>query len=187
MYHCEGSLAYVDFIFYDTNPFVKKYWNETEHTYDWRGIEPKQQFIDNELQVHNSKKLHNFKHDRLISENIIFLKCLFVYWFYFLVSIILAFIIKCNMEDCSWTPSHLLCWRPWKHGWARGASLSYPDGKKIIWIVLLTHFFSWFVLQIWFISQEHKVDLYVNGHDHCLEHITRRLVVFPLQMLSLNT
>ena len=114
VYHFEGSLEYADFIFYDTNPFVKKYWNETEHTYDWRGIEPKEQFIDNELEVHNSKNFTTLNMI-LISENII-LK-MFVFLFVFsLVSIILAFIIKCNMEDCCWTPSHLLCWRSWRHG-----------------------------------------------------------------------
>ena len=84
MYHCEGSLEYVDFIFYDTNPFVKKYWNETEHTYDWRGIEPKEQFIDNELEVHNSKKLHNFKHDSNIRKHILKMFVFFVFICFFL-------------------------------------------------------------------------------------------------------
>jgi hypothetical protein len=44
-------LDYADFVFYDTNPFIEKYWEDTEHTYDSRGIEPRDQFIENELEV----------------------------------------------------------------------------------------------------------------------------------------
>lgn len=35
--------------FVDTTPFENKYWTETDHHYDWRGVAPREQYISNLL------------------------------------------------------------------------------------------------------------------------------------------
>lgn len=42
----------VDILFVDTTPFVNAYFTKTEgHTYDWRGIHPRKEYIANLLKV----------------------------------------------------------------------------------------------------------------------------------------
>lgn len=43
----------VEFFFVDTTPFQDKYFTETDHTYDWRGVLPRQQYLTNLLKVTN--------------------------------------------------------------------------------------------------------------------------------------
>lgn len=41
-----------DILFVDTTPFVKAYFTKTAgHTYDWRGIHPRKEYIANLLKV----------------------------------------------------------------------------------------------------------------------------------------
>ncbi|KMT13490.1 hypothetical protein BVRB_4g082690 [Beta vulgaris subsp. vulgaris] len=39
----------VDFFFVDTTPFQDKYFNDTDHTYDWRGVLPRETYLSNLL------------------------------------------------------------------------------------------------------------------------------------------
>lgn len=42
----------VDFFFVDTTPFERKYWTHPkDHHYDWRNVEPRDQYIENLLKV----------------------------------------------------------------------------------------------------------------------------------------
>lgn len=43
---------FVEFFFIDTTPFVDKYWGpEQKRTFDWRGIGPRQEYLDASLKV----------------------------------------------------------------------------------------------------------------------------------------
>eukprot|EP00250_Pteridium_aquilinum_P017853 c23807_g1_i1 orf=265-1419(-) len=120
-WHCERSFSlarvladgsYVEFFFYDTNPFVEDYWNNTKHTYDWRGVEPKDDYL---------KKQKEFLSNGLAVSN------------------------------ATWKV--VVGHHPIRSVGVHGDTLELQD-------------------QIYPILKEHDVDLYVNGHDHCLEHIT---------------
>lgn len=51
----------VETFFVDTTPFVDKYFTETEgETYDWRGIEPRKQYLSNLLQVNFQTNLSQY-------------------------------------------------------------------------------------------------------------------------------
>eukprot|EP00250_Pteridium_aquilinum_P017854 c23807_g1_i3 orf=265-1305(-) len=104
--------SYVEFFFYDTNPFVEDYWNNTKHTYDWRGVEPKDDYL---------KKQKEFLSNGLAVSN------------------------------ATWKV--VVGHHPIRSVGVHGDTLELQD-------------------QIYPILKEHDVDLYVNGHDHCLEHIT---------------
>ena len=42
--------GFVEFFFVDTTPFVNDYFTDpTEHTYDWKGILPQQEYLSNPL------------------------------------------------------------------------------------------------------------------------------------------
>lgn len=45
----------MDFFFIDTTPFVNDYFtNPKEHTYDWRGVLPKDKYLNDQLKVINN-------------------------------------------------------------------------------------------------------------------------------------
>lgn len=116
----ECTLA--DFFFLDTNPYVDKYWEPSNHSYDWRGIIPRQKYLKQQLQ------------DLLVA-----------------------------LEASTAT---------WKivigHHAIRSVG-SHGDTEEL-------------VQQLLPIIKAHGVDLYMNGHDHCLEHISS--VNSPLQFLT---
>jgi len=53
---CAGRCGkFVEFFFIDTTPFVNDYWSEEEHRkFDWRGIGPRQEYLDAQLEVNLS-------------------------------------------------------------------------------------------------------------------------------------
>ncbi|KAH7683786.1 Acid phosphatase protein [Dioscorea alata] len=113
----------VDFFFVDTTPFEKKYWTHPkDHHYDWRNVEPRDQYIENLL-----KDL-----DLALKESR----------------------------------------APWKfvvgHHTMRSVS-DHGDTKELLQELLPT-------------LKANDVDLYINGHDHCLEHISSR--DSPIQYLT---
>lgn len=114
----QGSSRYVDFIFYDTNPFVKKYWNDTEHNYDWREVEPKEEYIRNETKFLSS-------------------------WL--------------SSSNATW--KIVIGHHPIRTVGYHGNTVELEE-------------------QIYPILQQNNVDLYINGHDHCLEHIIESGIQF---------
>lgn len=49
----------MELFFIDTTPFVDKYWDEEqERAFDWRGIGPRQEYLDSQLKVHTLTTLH---------------------------------------------------------------------------------------------------------------------------------
>jgi tartrate-resistant acid phosphatase type 5 len=49
----------VELFFIDTTPFVDKYWDEEqERTFDWRGVGPRQEYLDSQLKVHTVTTFH---------------------------------------------------------------------------------------------------------------------------------
>lgn len=96
----------VDFFFVDTTPFVDDYFtNPKNHTYDWRGVTPREDYLSNLLKV----TLHII----LILILIIFANChsiyLFIFNFFYLGHIYIGcgFSTKrfeCKMENCSGSP-----------------------------------------------------------------------------------
>ncbi|XP_039124954.1 purple acid phosphatase 17-like [Dioscorea cayenensis subsp. rotundata] len=105
----------VDFFFVDTTPFERKYWTHPkDHHYDWRNVEPRDQYIENLL-----KDL-----DLALKESR----------------------------------------APWKfvvgHHTMRSVS-DHGDTQELLQELLPT-------------LKANDVDLYINGHDHCLEHISSR-------------
>lgn len=119
-WHCQRSFSlsqpldddsYVEFFFYDTNPFVEHYWNDTEHVYDWRGVEPKEDYLN---------KQKEFLAKELAASN------------------------------ATWKV--VVGHHPIRSVGVHGNTLEIQA-------------------QIYPILQENDVHVYVNGHDHCLEHI----------------
>lgn len=103
----------VQIFFVDTTPFENKYWTETDHHYDWRGVAPREQYISNLLKD-------------------------------------LDFALKTA------TPA------AWKIVVGHHTIRSVSDHGDTIELVD----------QLLPILKSNDVDLYVNGHDHCLEHIS---------------
>lgn len=112
----------VDFFFVDTTPFQEKYFVEKDHTYDWRGILPRDQYLSNLL-----KEI-----DQALKEST-------AKW---------KFVIGHHTMMSAGT-----------HG----------NTEEL-------------VAQLLPILKANNVDLYVNGHDHCLEHISSS--DSPLQFLT---
>jgi hypothetical protein len=96
-------------------------------------------------------------------------------------------------EDCRQPPPHQQRLWAWEHLWASAAASSRPQGifdaisislcmkiwdvvrkkQKTIWDVTagrvsLWNWFNCFSMAM----QNHGVDIYLNGHDHCLQRIT---------------
>ncbi|KAM0043487.1 putative Acid phosphatase [Helianthus debilis subsp. tardiflorus] len=44
-------LGIVEFFFVDTTPFQDKYFTKEEHTYDWSGVLPREEYLSNVLKV----------------------------------------------------------------------------------------------------------------------------------------
>ncbi|XP_044488475.1 purple acid phosphatase 8-like [Mangifera indica] len=103
----------VETFFVDTTPFVDKYFTETEgETYDWRGIEPRKQYLSNLLQdVESALKKSTAKWKIVVGHHTI-------------------------------------------------KSVGHHGITQEL------------VLQLLPILEANDVDLYINGHDHCLEHIS---------------
>lgn len=103
----------VDFFFVDTTPFVDEYFtNPGEHKYDWKGVEPRDEYLSN-----------------LLTD------------------------VDSALKDSS---------ANWKI--VVGHHTIKSAGQHGVTVEL--------VKQLLPILQANNVDLYVNGHDHCLEHIT---------------
>lgn len=113
-----GGSSSVDLFFYDTNPFVEKYWLDTEQAYDWRGVEPKDEYLS---------KQKEFLSTGLGSSN-----------------------------------------ATWKIVLGHHPVRSVGEHGNTVELVE----------QIFPILKENNVDLYINGHDHCLEHIEESGVLF---------
>lgn len=46
------SLEIAEFFFVDTTPFVEKYWTDPkDHTYDWREVAPRKNYMETVLKV----------------------------------------------------------------------------------------------------------------------------------------
>lgn len=112
----------VDFFFVDTTPFQEKYFVEKDHTYDWRGILPRDEYLSNLL-----KEI-----DQALKEST-------AKW---------KFVIGHHTMMSAGT-----------HG----------NTEEL-------------VAQLLPILKANNVDLYINGHDHCLEHISSS--DSPLQFLT---
>ncbi|KAL2942362.1 Purple acid phosphatase 3 [Bienertia sinuspersici] len=114
----------VDFFFVDTTPFQDKYFVETKHTYDWRGVIPRQRYLSNLLkEVDEALKKSTAK---------------------------------------------------WKFVIGHHTMMSAGHHGNTIELVaqLLPILETNNNIDDEYISQENRVDLYINGHDHCLEHIS---------------
>lgn len=112
----------VDFFFVDTTPFQDKYFVEKDHTYDWRGIHPREEYLSNLLK----------EVDQALKEST-------AKW---------KFVI-----------GHHTMMSAGSHG----------NTDEL-------------VAQLLPILKANNVDLYINGHDHCLEHISSS--DSPLQFLT---
>ncbi|MED6191809.1 Purple acid phosphatase 17 [Stylosanthes scabra] len=112
----------VEMFFVDTTPFVQDYFTETEHTYDWRGINPPKAYISNLLKdVEMALKESRARWKIVIGHHAI---------------------------------------RSIGH---------HGDTQELI-------------DQLLPILQANDVDFYMNGHDHCLEHISD--TKSPIQFLT---
>ncbi|XP_024961827.1 purple acid phosphatase 8-like isoform X2 [Cynara cardunculus var. scolymus] len=102
----------VEFFFVDTTPFQDKYFTEEEHTYDWRGVLPREDYLSNVLkEVDMALKESSAKWKIVIGHHTIF------------------------------------------------SAGSHGNTQEL-------------VDQLLPILEARKVDLYINGHDHCLQHIS---------------
>lgn len=109
--HCK---KYVELFFIDTTPFVDKYWDEEqERTFDWRGIGPRQEYLDSQLKN-------------------------------------LSLALESSAATWKIVVGHHTIRSLGRHG----------DTPELVKSVLP-------------ILESHNVDVYINGHDHCLEHIKR--------------
>uniref|UniRef100_A0A5B6ZBY4 Purple acid phosphatase n=1 Tax=Davidia involucrata TaxID=16924 RepID=A0A5B6ZBY4_DAVIN len=120
-YIVNGEIA--EFFFVDTTPFQDKYFTELDdHTYDWRGILPREKYLSNILKD-----------------------------------------VDLALREST---------AKWKivvgHHTIRSAG-HHGDTTEL-------------VTQLLPILQANNVDLYINGHDHCLEHISSH--DSPLQFLT---
>lgn len=112
-----------EFFFVDTTPFVDKYFTDPkDHTYDWRGVLPREKYLSNLLQ----------DLDTALKES-----------------------------SSSWkiVVGHHTIKSAGNHG------VTVELEKRLLPLL-----------------QENHVDLYINGHDHCLEHISSS--DSPLQFLT---
>ncbi|KAK2986649.1 hypothetical protein RJ640_010105, partial [Escallonia rubra] len=112
-----------EFFFVDTTPFKDKYFTDPEdHTYDWRGVLPRKDYLSNLLKdLDSALKESNAKWKIVVGHH--------------------------TLESAG------------HHG----------NTKELI-------------KQLLPVIQENNVDLYINGHDHCLEHISS--TNSPLQFLT---
>jgi hypothetical protein len=97
------------------------------------------------------------------------------------------------LEDCCGSPPYQQRLRPWQQHWARGVASPGPQGivtwRYLLGIIILlyTIYSSAAVINIncetdilaspWHCNacmQTHGVDMYVNGHDHCLQRVSSR-------------
>ncbi|KAK9735356.1 hypothetical protein RND81_04G200900 [Saponaria officinalis] len=101
-----------DFFFVDTTPFQDKYFHEKDHTYNWRGVLPRQKYLSNLLK----------DVDRALEE---------------------------SKAKWKFVVGHHTILSAGHHGNTQE---------------LVDHLLP--------ILEAHNVDLYINGHDHCLEHIS---------------
>ncbi|KAK1423633.1 hypothetical protein QVD17_18939 [Tagetes erecta] len=102
----------VELFFVDTTPFQDKYFTDTDHTYDWRGVLPREQYLTNLLKdVDVALKESTAKWKIVVGHHTIF-----------------------SAGD-------------------HGNTQELVD--KLLPILL-----------------ENEVNLYINGHDHCLQHIS---------------
>ncbi|KAG0592478.1 hypothetical protein KC19_1G255300 [Ceratodon purpureus] len=109
--HCA---KFVEFFFIDTTPFVNDYWSaEQARDFDWRGLGPRQEYLDTQLENLNSA-------------------------------------LKSSVATWKIVVGHHTIRSLGRHG----------DTHEMIKHVLP-------------ILEKNNVDLYINGHDHCLEHIKR--------------
>ncbi|KAG6627711.1 hypothetical protein CIPAW_15G148200 [Carya illinoinensis] len=105
----------VEFFFIDTTPFVDKYFRRPKHhTYDWRGVLPRKEYLSKLL-----KDLDSALRDSTANWKIV-------------------------------VGHHTI--RSIGH---------HRDTREL-------------VKQVLPILEEHSVDMYINGHDHCLEHISSK-------------
>jgi hypothetical protein len=59
----------VDFFFVDTTPFQLKYWTHPKDDhYDWRGVAPREKYINNLLKVHKYILENELINDKLIND-----------------------------------------------------------------------------------------------------------------------
>ncbi|KAK9278033.1 hypothetical protein L1049_027590 [Liquidambar formosana] len=112
-----------EFFFIDTTPFVDKYFEEPKHhTYDWRGVIPRNEYLSNLLKdLELGLRVSNAKWKIVIGHH--------------------------TMRSVG------------HHG----------ETKEL-------------VLQLLPILEANNVDMYINGHDHCLEHIST--TKSPIQFLT---
>ncbi|KAG0561180.1 hypothetical protein KC19_9G043300 [Ceratodon purpureus] len=109
--HCE---KFVELFFIDTTPFVDKYWDaEQARTFDWRGIGPRQEYLDSQLKN-------------------------------------LSLALESSTATWKIVVGHHTIRSLGRHG-------ETPELVKSVLPIL----------------ESHNVDVYINGHDHCLEHIKR--------------
>ncbi|KAF5795355.1 putative Acid phosphatase [Helianthus annuus] len=102
----------VEFFFVDTTPFQDKYFTEEEHTYDWSGILPREEYLSNVLkEVDMALEESNATWKIVIGHHTIF------------------------------------------------SAGSHGNTQEL-------------VDQLLPILEAKDVDLYINGHDHCLQHIS---------------
>lgn len=117
-----GEHTSADFFFLDTNPFVDQYWEPGNHTYDWRGVIPRQKYLKQQLQ---------------------------------------NLLVALEASTATW--KIVIGHHPIRSVGSHG------DTDELI-------------QQLLPIIEAYGVDLYVNGHDHCLEHISG--INSPLQFLT---
>ena len=166
------SLFFVEvaeFFFLDTTPFVEKYWTHPKKShYDWRGVAPRNKYISNLLNVS--------PYCRVFSK------------FCYAESMDYEFMIIVVQELDSALGASTATWKiVVGHHTIRSVS-EHGDTVELVDMLLpmlevksfppndnrfgSIHRFCTCssLILMWF--QTYGVDLYLNGHDHCLEHIS---------------
>lgn len=157
-----------ELFFVDTTPFVKMYFQDKEgHTYDWRGIASQKSYIAALLKVLNSLKLNK--------------QTSTVFQFNVSVNMIVLFLqdLEQGLRESR---------AKWKIVIGHHAIRSighHGDTQELIHHILplLKVHYILHIWQIWYWNwilshlilwnlQMYEVDYYMNGHDHCLEHIS---------------
>jgi tartrate-resistant acid phosphatase type 5 len=137
----------VDFFFVDTTPFQLKYWTHPKDDhYDWRGVAPREKYLANLLKVHILNELINDKQAIMM-----------------LQSKIISNRFRCvggqDLDEAM--KKSTATWRvAVGHHTMRSVS-DHGDTKELLQLLLP-------------VLQANSVDFYINGHDHCLEHISSK-------------
>ncbi|XP_043806751.1 purple acid phosphatase 4 isoform X1 [Manihot esculenta] len=132
-----------DFFFVDTTPFVDKYFKDKDHEYDWSGIVPRKSYLSNLLKdLDKSLKESKAKWKIVVGHHT----------------------IKSagnhgNTQELNKQLLPIL---------VVGLLIKFDLFLKKKMNPYNHNYYPLIIIDL----QENNVDLYINGHDHCLEHIS---------------